>query len=156
LAKELFKSVAVANTSTIFPSDASIGVIPVRNNLPMKKFYLMAIAICGLFLSQGSALALNLDFTLKNTTGRVITALYVSPHSADYWGQNILEDDVENGDTVNVEFPPSAGAHYWDIKAVYSDGSWISFTAGYNLSSIYFVRLGYNDDGQPTIYYTYR
>jgi hypothetical protein len=51
-------------------------------------------------------LALNLDFKLKNTTGRVMTALYVSPHASDYWGGNILDDGVQNGDTVNVTFPP--------------------------------------------------
>jgi hypothetical protein len=31
---------------------------------------------------------------------------------------------------------------------VFSDGSSISFTSGYNLSSIYYVRLGYDDDGR--------
>ncbi len=122
----------------------------------MKKVYLLAIAICALFLSEGSAWALNLDFKLKNTTGRVITELYVSPHSSEYWGRNILGDDVYSGDTVNVTFPLRASAHYWDIKAVYSDGTFVTFTSGYNLSSIYFVRLGYDDDGEPTIYYTYR
>jgi hypothetical protein len=122
----------------------------------MKKVYLLAIALCALFLSEGSAWALNLNFKLKNTTGRVITELYVSPHSSQYWGSNILDADVDNGDAVDVTFPPRATARYWDIKAVYSDGTSVTFTSGYNLSSIYFVRLGYDDDGQPTIYYTYR
>ena len=122
----------------------------------MKKFYLLAIAVCALFVSGGSAFALNLDFKLKNTTGRVITELYVSPQSSESWGENILNEEVSNGDTVNVTFPPSATAYYWDIKAVFSDGTTVTFTGGYNLSSIYFVRLGYDDNGEATIYYTYR
>ena len=114
------------------------------------------MTVCGLFLSQGSAWALNLDFTLKNTTGRVITGLYVSPHSSDKWGPDVLEDYVDNGGSVDVVFARTANARYWDIKVEYNDGTSITFTSGYNLSSIYFVRLGYDEDGRPTIYYTYR
>jgi hypothetical protein len=140
----------------ILSNEAGNRVLPAESTYNMKKLYLFAIAVCALFLSEGSAWALNLDFKLKNTTGRVITQLYVSPHWSENWGRNILDEDVYSGDTVNVTFPPRATARYWDIKAVYSDGTSVTFTGGYNLSSIYFVRLGYDDDGQPTIYYNYR
>jgi len=121
----------------------------------MKKLYLLVIAVCGMFLSQGSALAVNLNFTLKNATGHEIVGLYISPHSSDSWGSNWLEESIDNGSETNVEFLRSETHIYWDIKVVYGDGSADTFTSGYNLAKIYYIRLGYDDDGQPRITYTF-
>lgn len=46
----------------------------------MKRLSLLVLAVCGLFLSPGSASALNLNFALKNNTGHAITGLYLSPN----------------------------------------------------------------------------
>lgn len=121
----------------------------------MKKLSLLLLAVCGLFLSQGSASALNLNFELKNNTGYTITALYLSPHSQASWGNNVLNTVIEEGDVISFHAPARATNRYWDLKVVYSNGSTEEWLGGFNLASIYDITLYYDDEGTAQAYYTY-
>ena len=65
------------------------------------------------------------DFTLVNNSSAVLTHLYVSPTSADDWGDDILGRDVmAPGDSVLVYFtkfsPDGCG---YDLRVTFQDGS---------------------------------
>jgi hypothetical protein len=81
-------------------------------------------AIVGLALvSATHARAGEQDFKLVNKTGVTIHALYVGPHSSDEWGESILEDKLENGESINVHFPSKTRAAHWDIRVEDSKGN---------------------------------
>ena len=64
------------------------------------------------------------DFTVVNETSYTIDNLYVSPHSSDNWEEDVLGNDVlESGHRVKVTFSDDLGYCFYDIKAVYSDGT---------------------------------
>jgi len=64
------------------------------------------------------------DFTVVNETSYTIDNLYVSPHSSDNWEEDVLGSDVlEPGHHVKVTFSDDLGYCFYDIKAVYSDGT---------------------------------
>lgn len=121
----------------------------------MKRLYLLTIAICALFVSQGSALAANLDFMLKNDTGYVITGVYISPHSQHSWGGNVLSDPIRDGEVRTFNAPPGATNRYWDLKVTYSDGSTAEWQQGFNLARIYSMTLYYDAEGIAQVYYTF-
>jgi hypothetical protein len=60
-----------------------------------------------------------LGFDLVNKTGYGIQELYIGPHSSDDWGENLLSDPFENGDTIAITSKGSANR--WDIKIVWVD-----------------------------------
>jgi hypothetical protein len=121
----------------------------------MKRLSLLVLAVCGLFLSQGSASAVNLNFALKNNTGYTITGLYLSPHSQALWGYNVLSTAIDNGGVVSFRAPSGATSRYWDLKVVYSNGTSEEWQDGFNLASIYTITLYYDDAGTAQAYYTY-
>jgi hypothetical protein len=62
-----------------------------------------------------------LDFALVNKTGYGIKEVYIGPHSSDEWGENLINDAFENGETLNISFDSHATATRWDIKIVWVD-----------------------------------
>lgn len=59
------------------------------------------------------------DFSLLNSTGATISNVYVSPHSSNRWGPDILGQDVlENNQTAAISFPGTVDPSVcqWDIK----------------------------------------
>jgi hypothetical protein len=68
------------------------------------------------------ARASDADFTLKNRTGYQIDEVYVSRHSADDWGKDIMgEDALADGADVDISFPHGGQACHFDIKVKYHD-----------------------------------
>lgn len=64
------------------------------------------------------------DFRVVNETSYTINNLYVSPHASDNWGHDVLGSYVlKPGQTTKVTFSDDLGYCYYDIKAVYSDGT---------------------------------
>ena len=64
------------------------------------------------------------DFTLVNSTGVEINALYVSPHDADDWEEDILgRDTLPAGQSVDIKFDRDEQAAMWDLRVEDSQGN---------------------------------
>jgi hypothetical protein len=90
----------------------------------MKYLLASCLALLGFFtLLNTPARAENdtLDFSLVNQTGYGIKGVYIGPHSSDEWGENLIEDSFENGQTLSISFNKRATATRWDIKIVWVD-----------------------------------
>ena len=85
------------------------------------------------------------DFTVVNQTGVTINSLYVSPSKQDDWGEDILgQDQLGDGNAVNIKFHPKEQAAHWDLRVEDSDGNALIWT-NLNLLEISKVTLFYND-----------
>jgi hypothetical protein len=84
------------------------------------------------------------DFTLTNRTGYSISEVYVAPSSSEEWEEDVMGRDVlNNGETVEISFPPRERTCIYDIAVVFDDGGeadWRKF----NLCEISRVTLFYN------------
>ncbi len=57
------------------------------------------------------------DFVLHNETGVVIHELYVSPHSSNNWGADVLgQDTLPAGESVKITFDDQEKSVKWDLK----------------------------------------
>src|SRR5271165_1963481 len=89
----------------------------------MKYLLAVSLAFLALFTLQNTPAYAGddkLDFDLVNKTGYGIKELYIGPHSSDDWGENLLSDPFENGDTVAIT-SDRGHADRWDIKIVWMD-----------------------------------
>ena len=76
---------------------------------------LSAIAIC--FAAVAFARAGKQDFVLHNETGVEIHELYVSPHSSNNWGEDVLgQDTLPAGKSVKITFDDQEKSVKWDLK----------------------------------------
>jgi hypothetical protein len=64
------------------------------------------------------------DFILHNQTGVEINSLYVSPHSADDWEEDILgKDTLASGESLKITFDDRDKHSHWDLKVTDKDGN---------------------------------
>ena len=107
-----------------------------------------AVAVAALSLLLAStALAFQgqQDFTVVNKTGVEIHELYVSPHSAADWQEDVLgQDTLPAGEGVDIKFSPKEKAKLWDMKVVDGKGNSIEWES-LNLLEISEVTLYYKD-----------
>jgi len=83
----------------------------------------LTVAVAATLLLAIPALAGDQDFTLHNNTSKTLKSLYVSPHSSDDWGDDVLGDDeVEPGKSVHITFPRSEDKCHWDVKGDFEGG----------------------------------
>jgi hypothetical protein len=88
----------------------------------------MSLLAGALALTSFVAYASDADFKLVNKTRYQIDEVYVSKHSSDSWGRDIMGSDaLGNGESVNITFPHSGNACHFDIKVVYHDGDKAEF-----------------------------
>ncbi|MCY7345847.1 MAG: hypothetical protein LH614_06450 [Pyrinomonadaceae bacterium] len=84
------------------------------------------------------------DFTLVNKTGVEIYALYVTPHNADDWGDDVLGiDTLEANRATDIVFSRREKAKLWDLRVEDEDGEFIEWE-NLNLLEISKVTLYYN------------
>src|SRR2546427_12681984 len=95
----------------------------------MKRFALkvkiaLALAVIATFVTASAfARAGKQDFTLHNKTGVEIHSLYVSPHSADDWEEDILgKDTLAAGDSIKITFENLTKHGHWNWKVPAKDG----------------------------------
>ncbi len=109
--------------------------------------------VLAVFLTIGimgfAALSINAqgaqDFTLVNKTGVEIYALYVTPHNAEEWGDDILgADTLAVGDTLEITFSRKERAKLWDLRVEDEDGNFIEWER-LNLLEISKVTLFYKN-----------
>lgn len=122
-----------------------------RNFKRMAMFTLLMLGLLiipGVGTTEASAQGRQ-DFTLVNQTGVEIYALYVTPHNAKDWGEDVLGvDTLSAGDEVDIFFSPRERAKYWDIRIEDEDGNYIEWDR-LNLLEISKVTL-YFKNRKPT------
>lgn len=85
------------------------------------------------------------DFVLVNNTNVEIYALYVTPHSAAEWGDDILGvDTLPPGEEVLITFARNEKYKFWDLRVEDEDGSYIEWSK-LNLLKISQVKLYYKN-----------
>ena len=116
----------------------------------MKFKYLGVIAAMSCFLLVSkAAFAGDQDFTLVNKTGVVLTKVFVSPHDASAWGEDIMGSDVLADDgSVEIKFHRDEQAEDWDLKVVDKDGHEITWE-NLKLTAINKIKL-HLEDGKAT------
>lgn len=106
------------------------------------------IAVIGVVYAIGSQVMAQgkQDFIVVNRTGVEIYALYVSPHNARSWGEDILGADtlLPNEDLL-ITFSRRERAKYWDLRVEDEDGN-----------SIEWGRLNLLEISRVTLYYKNR
>lgn len=89
------------------------------------------------------------DFTLVNKTGVEIDKLFISPHDADDWEEDILgRDTLPSGDSLDIKFHRSETAPMWDMRIEDKQGNAIEWE-NLNLLKISKVTLHY-ENGKAT------
>src|ERR1041385_2871670 len=64
------------------------------------------------------------DFVLHNQTGVEINSVFVSPHSADDWQEDVLgQDTLANGQSVKITFNDRDKHVHWDLKVTDKNGN---------------------------------
>lgn len=97
----------------------------------------VAAAAVALWLAASSAPAAHasqLEFTLRNESGRPIVLVYMSPATVRSWGDDVLGRPVlPSGESarISVGAPTPNAPCAWDIKFVYGSGT--SAVSRYNL-----------------------
>lgn len=85
------------------------------------------------------------DFTLVNKTGVEINAVYISPHSADDWEEDILgQDTLPKGESVDITFDRKEKSKLWDLRIEDKEGNGIEWE-NLNLLEISKVTLYYKN-----------
>jgi hypothetical protein len=86
------------------------------------KTKLMMLAVAGLLISSVASAAGKQDFKLVNKTGYVIDQVYVSPSKANDWEDDVLgQDQLADGQSVDITFHRAETTCNWDLKVVYDD-----------------------------------
>jgi hypothetical protein len=89
------------------------------------------------------------DFTLVNKTGVEIDKVFISPHDADSWQEDILgRDTLPSGDSVDIKFHRNEKAAVWDLRIEDSKGNAIEWE-NLNLLEISKITLHY-ENGKAT------
>jgi hypothetical protein len=106
----------------------------------------LALALVAVLVATPRAKAESeLDFTIVNSTGYGIKELYVGPTKSDSWGENLLDETLENGESVKIEFHPEAeDIAKWDIMIAWVDEGENVYWRGYKLAEISKITLKYN------------
>jgi hypothetical protein len=85
------------------------------------------------------------DFLLVNKTGVEINALYVTPHNAKDWGDDILgADTLAAGESLEIKFSRNETAKLWDLRVEDEDAAYIEWDS-LNLLKISTVELYYKN-----------
>jgi hypothetical protein len=85
----------------------------------------IALGVIAIFVTATAfARAGKQDFLLHNQTAVEIHSLYVSPHSADDWEEDILgKDTLPAGDSLKITFDDRDKHVHWDLKVMDKDGN---------------------------------
>ena len=84
------------------------------------------------------------DFTLVNETGVEIDKVFISPHDADDWEEDILgKDTLPTGQSVDVKFSREETAAQWDLRIEDKEGNGIEWE---NLDLLKISKLTLNYD----------
>ncbi len=63
------------------------------------------------------------DFSLNNRGDHTIVGMWVSRHSNNSWGSQILDEAIDPGQYSDISFSGAASTCYYDIRVQYGDGA---------------------------------
>jgi hypothetical protein len=90
--------------------------------LGLIKGLVFAVFVCVVSLLLVSSVAAQgrQDFDLVNKTGFAIKEVYITPHAANDWGENVFDEEnpLKNGETTTIMFDRKEKAKLWDIKVI--------------------------------------
>ncbi len=105
------------------------------------------VGVCALGLITTALADGKQDFTLHNSTGLVLTKLFISAHEKDEWEEDVLGVEVlGDGEEVTIHFDPKEEADQWDMKVEDDKGKehvWNNL----DLTNITDITLDFNEDG---------
>jgi hypothetical protein len=85
------------------------------------------------------------NFTLVNETGYDIAEVYVSPHNADDWQEDVLGDKIlVDEDDIEIRFQRATRTCLWDLKVVYDDDDSSAEWESIDLCRVSVVTIEYN------------
>jgi len=86
-----------------------------------------SIVFCAitLFLAASANAQGQQDFDLVNNTGITITEVYITPHNANDWGDNVFSGDapLKDGESTTIVFSRKEKAKWWDLYVVDKAGN---------------------------------
>lgn len=96
----------------------------------MSRILLSVIIVSLVLAGVGAVQNPKLDFRLENRTGINIHSIFISGHDSEDWGDDIMEDDIlRDGEDLDVEFHPKAGARLWDLRIEDKEGGSVEWEA---------------------------
>ena len=111
----------------------------------MKTFLALCLSAVLLLANSSKALAGDQDFTLVNSTGVEIHALYVSPADQEEWGSDILgKETLADGESAEITFSPKEESAKWDLRVEDGKGNSIEWS-DLDLTEISKVTLNYEN-----------
>ena len=91
-------------------------------------------------------------FIVVNKTNVIINALYVTPHSAKDWGEDILGTDVlDVDDDVGIVLNRKESSKLWDLRIEDGEGNFIEWDR-LSLREIYSVSLYYKNGKAAAVF----
>jgi len=91
------------------------------------------------------------NFRLVNHTGYTISRVYVSPHKASDWQEDVMGDDTLGDDeAVRISFSRDSSACVWDLKVVYEVDNTSAEWSNFNLCTISEISIYYDHDTDET------
>ena len=119
----------------------------------MKRLCAFAIMLA---LLTAACLAGEQDFILVNRTGYPIYSVYVSPHNADDWEEDIMGMNVlPNNSQVRVRFSREEDTEYWDLRVDFRSSHY-DWTDGWNLYRIRRITLTNPESNTINAIYEYQ
>lgn len=110
------------------------------------------LLVSGVSVTETAAQSNSRTITVINKTGVVISALYVTPHNSDDWGEDILGADVlANNDELGIVFSRKETSKLWDLRIEDDEGSFIEWE-NLNLREISSVTLFYKNGKATAIF----
>jgi hypothetical protein len=117
----------------------------------MKKRLMASVAVVFFLAVAKLGAESALDFTLVNKTGYGISEVFIGPTSSEDWGDNILEEELQDGGRLSVTFHHKAAkVAKWDLMITFSDDDSKVYWRGYKLSEISKITLHYNRSTDKT------
>jgi len=105
---------------------------------------ILALATAAILVTTSLARSGKQDFVLHNATGVEIHSLFVSPHSANDWEEDILgRDTLPSGESVKVSFDDRDKRTHWDLKVTDKNDNALEWY-DLNLAEIEDVTLHWN------------
>jgi len=110
----------------------------------LRRTALAALFVLGLAAVPAHA-GSQLDFTVVNKTGYGVSELYVAPSASTDWEENLLEETLENNESIKITFSKKQ-EHIakWDIMITFVDDDSKVYWKGYKLSEIQKLTLKYD------------